>query len=59
MPVADARSPLSLTARVALPSRVRWSTSATVTSTIADSTVMVKSRGVTATGPRSQAIWLL
>ena len=33
MPVAEARSPLSLTARVALPSRVRCSTRATVIST--------------------------
>ena len=59
MPVAEARSPLSLTARVALPIRVRCSTSATVISTTSDRTVIVRSRGVTAIGPKSQATWLL
>ena len=44
MPVADARSTLSLTARVALPSRVYCNVSATPRSTIADRIVTIRSR---------------
>ena len=51
MPVAEARSTLSLTARVALPSRVYCNDKATATSTITDSAVVIMSRGVRVTGP--------
>ena len=59
MPVAEARSTLSLTARVALPSRVYCSASATATSTITESTAVIMSRGVIVTGPMSLPTWLV
>jgi hypothetical protein len=59
MPVAEARSTLSLTARVALPSRVYWSVSATATSTITARTVTMRSRGVMVIGPIFLPTWLV
>ena len=59
MPVAEARSTLSLTARVALPSRVYCSENATDRSTITESSVVIMSRGVSVTGPISLPTWLV
>ena len=60
MPVAEARSPLSLTGtgRLAEPRPLQHEGDGDQHDA-ARATVIVKSRGVIATGPKSQATWLL
>ena len=51
MPVAAASAVLSATARVALPSLVRWRAITTATRTIVEKTMTKMSLGVTRIGP--------
>ena len=57
MPDDSARSRLSATARVALPTLVRCRNRATPTSTTTEMTMPQKSRGTRRSGPISQAFW--
>ena len=52
MPVAAASAVLSATARVALPSLVRWRATTTETSTTSEKSTTKMSLGVTRIGPR-------
>ncbi len=57
MPVDDARSGLSDTARMALPVRVRSSQSATPTMATTQMVIDTMVRAVSENGPRSLAFW--
>ena len=55
MPVADASSGLSDTARIALPCRLRWRNRATASSTTTQIAIETRSRLVSENGPMSTA----
>ena len=56
MPEDSASSGLSATARIAFPIRARCRNTATTTRITAESAMIVKSRGVTANGPKVHSV---